>query len=110
MNINELALKCHADAKSLGWYDEGKTKSDLELLMMVVTEVAEAVEELRTPNVGSFYYGPDGKPEGFGREMADTIIRLLDLCAYKNIPIEEIILEKMEYNLTRGHRHGNKPF
>ncbi len=109
MSLNGLAERCHSDAKSMGWYD-GEVKSDLESLMMVVTEVSEAVEELRNEGVDSHYYSGNGKPEGFGVEIADTIIRLLDLCAYRDINIEQIVFEKLEYNLTRGKRHGNKPF
>ncbi|RLD64906.1 MAG: hypothetical protein DRI84_07925 [Bacteroidetes bacterium] len=109
MTIKELANKCHADAKSLGWYDDGKTKSDLETLMMVVTEVSEAVDEIRKPDA-KVRYIKNGKPEGYGVEIADTIIRLLDYCSYKDINIESIILEKLKYNLTRGYRHGDKKF
>ena len=110
MTINELAKKCHKDAKALGWYEEGNTKSDLEILMMTVSELSEAVEELRKPDGKSFYIGENGKPEGYGTEVADAIIRLLDYCAYKKINIGEIINLKLEYNQTRGHRHGNKKY
>lgn len=110
--ITTLAQRCHEDAKSLGWYDEGKTKSDIESLMLTVTELAEAVEELRKPyETEPVYYKPDSaKPEGYGVELADAIIRLLDLCAYKELDIGRIIDEKLAYNLTRGHRHGNKKY
>lgn len=111
MTIDEIAKRAHEDAKLLGWYDEGKVKSDLESLMMVVTEVVEAVEELRRsgPQIKYYNYG-NPKPEGYGVEVADAIIRLLDFCAYKQIPIGDIIKEKLTYNLTRGYRHGNKEF
>ena len=112
MTLNELAKRCHNDAESMGWYDEGKTKSDLELLLMIITEVVETVEELRKPEPQMHYYNSDKptKPEGVAVELADTIIRLLDFCAYKQIDIEQIISEKLKYNLTRGFRHGNKQF
>jgi|ERR1700677_1956845 len=124
MNLNEVAKRCHDDAKKLGWYDEGKVKSDVESLMMTVTELAEAVEELRT-NKPMVYYNlrnitgstittdpkhPDAnpKPEGFAVELADAVIRLLDLAQYKGIDLEKVIADKLDYNLTRGYRHGNK--
>ena len=50
----------------------------------------------------------DGKPEGFPIEIADTIIRIFDLCGYLDIDLEEAIRLKMEYNKTRSYRHGNK--
>lgn len=109
MTIKELANKCHNDAKSLGWYDDGKTKSDLEILMMTVTELSEAVEEIRKPDA-KVRYLKNGKPEGYGVEIADAIIRLLDYCSYKGINIESLIKEKLKYNKTRGYRHGNKKY
>lgn len=110
MTLNELAKKCHEDAKSLGWYEQGKIKSDVESLMLTVTELAEAVEELRKPDAQVRYLSEKGKPEGYGVEIGDAIIRLLDLCAYKGIDIESIVMEKLAYNLTRGYRHGNKQY
>jgi hypothetical protein len=48
------------------------------------------------------------KPEGIPSEMADIIIRVLDFCHRHKIDIEEVLLEKLTYNTTRGHRHGGK--
>lgn len=110
MNINELANKCHGDAKSLGWYDDNKTKSDVESLMLTVSELSEAVEELRKPETQIEYEGKNGKPEGYGVELADAIIRLLDLAAFRGIDIGGIIERKLAYNLKRGYRHGNKKY
>jgi len=104
MNINDLASKCHKDAKEMGWYD-GYVKTDVEVMMLVVTEVAEVVEELRKHDAQEYYLKGD-KPEGYGTEVADTIIRLLDWCAYKNIDIQAIIDAKLTYNKTRGFKHG----
>lgn len=108
MQLKDIVTKCHKDAIDLGWYDKDKTKSDIETLMMAVTELSEVVEELRKPEAREYYIGDNDKPEGYGVEIADAIIRLLDLCAFKGIDIEKLILEKLEYNLTRGYRHGNK--
>ncbi len=108
MNLNELAIRAHGDACELGWYDQGITKTDCESLMMVVTEIAEAVEALRLPKEAYYEDSKTGKPEGYAVEVADAIIRLLDISAYKGWDMETIIVNKLDYNLTRGHRHGNK--
>lgn len=92
-------------------------------VMLVVTELAEAVEELRSGRrVDEVYYidqsednkgvelsalvdargfAVNGKPEGFPVEIADAIIRLLDLCDLLNISASARIKEKLAYNAGR---------
>jgi hypothetical protein len=40
--------------------------------------------------------------------MADIIIRVLDACAAWGIDIEQAMALKMEYNINRPYRHGDK--
>lgn len=54
--------------------------------------------------------GKPKKPEGFPSEIADAVIRLLHLVAETGIDLEAIIDEKLDYNATRGHKHGGKAF
>jgi NTP pyrophosphatase (non-canonical NTP hydrolase) len=44
----------------------------------------------------------------FEDEIADTVIRLLDLSEGLGIDIEKHIRLKLEYNKTRPHKHGKK--
>ena len=39
-------------------------------------------------------------------ELADVIIRVLDLCGYLEIDIEKHVEMKMRYNKTREYKHG----
>lgn len=48
------------------------------------------------------------KPCGIPSELADAVIRILDLCENEGINLERAIEEKMAYNDTRSHRHGGK--
>jgi NTP pyrophosphatase (non-canonical NTP hydrolase) len=64
-------------------------------LMLVVSEVAEAAEAVRA----------DNRP-GFEEEIADTVIRLFDICGTMGIDIDKEIAKKMEINKTRPTRHG----
>lgn len=41
-------------------------------------------------------------------EMADTLIRLFDLCGKLDIDAGRVILAKMEYNKGRPHMHGGR--
>ncbi len=66
-------------------------------LMLVVTEVAEAAEAVRK-----------GDLENFKEEIADALIRLLDICGTMGIDPEEIIVQKMIINADRPIRHGKK--
>lgn len=44
----------------------------------------------------------------FQDEIADSFIRLCDLCYKMNIDIEEFIKLKMEYNKSRDSKHGKR--
>ena len=54
------------------------------------------------------YYEDGNKPCGIPSELADVVIRVLDFCGGKNIDLEKIILEKMEYNESRPYKHCKK--
>lgn len=66
-------------------------------LMLVVTEVAEAAEAVRHHDL-----------ENFTEEIADTFIRLFDICGSMKIDIEAVIELKMSVNQNRLPKHGKK--
>ena len=68
-----------------------------EKLMLVVTELAEAMEAYR-----------DNDKKNFNEEIADTFIRLLDISGSLGIDIEGEILKKMEANKERPYKHGRE--
>ena len=72
------------------------------------SELSEALEEYRSHGEKKLYKGPDGKPEGFIFELADTIIRIADLSGQLDLNLEKALQIKMEFNQTRPYRHGNK--
>ncbi len=51
-----------------------------------------------------------GKPCGAASELADTIIRILDMADELKMPVTQALLEKHAYNLTRPYKHGGKKF
>ena len=75
------------------------------------SEVSEALEELRDGHApDETYYREDGKPEGVPPELADVVIRVLDFAEDNGIDLEAAIIEKLDYNATRAHKHGGKEF
>lgn len=66
-------------------------------LMLVTTEVAEAAEATRK-----------GDRENFEEELADIIIRVLDICGTMGIDIELSVAEKMAINENRPRLHGKQ--
>lgn len=78
-------------------------------LLLVIGEVCEAHEELRKGHKPTdVYYGPGNpqKPEGFRMELADSVIRLLDVAQEQGIDLDTDMAEKHEFNGTRPHKHG----
>lgn len=49
-----------------------------------------------------------GKPIGLASELADVLIRLLDMANEMGIDLGEATLLKHRFNRTRPHRHGGK--
>ena len=126
MSIRELQERCGTAAASKGFHDDrpkpmrkGATLSGIKeqkarlanwqgnKLMLIVSEVAEAQDELRKGHAADYtYYQDNGKPEGVPSELADVVIRVLDFCYTEGIDLEAIIEEKLAYNATREYKHG----
>ena len=112
--MKELFKAIHQNAVDHGWWDVVFTQGHIsrqEILSKIAlchAELSEAVEEVRK---GEDFYGyreDDGKPEGMVVELADTVIRIADLCEALGLDLEEAILKKHEFNKTRPYKHGKK--
>lgn len=103
MTVARLQEEIHRTAIEHGWWDRDRPIG--EVLMLAVTELAEAMEAHRDGNPAS------GKISAFSKveeELADTIIRILDLAEGRGFDIEGALRAKMAYNETRPYRHGGK--
>lgn len=112
--LNCLAETCHDGSVENGWYeydDEHPELKPADFLMLMVQELTEAYDHLRDGHgLTEVWYQEGVKPDGFPVEMADTIIRVLDYCAYLEIDIGTLVMQKLAYNRTRGKRHGGKVY
>ena len=130
MNLNEWAATIHENAVAHGWWESERELP--EILMLIVSELAEALEESRAGRpmewhlckgshepcdeaFCSFYSVAgctldhfDPKPEGIAVEVIDALIRILDWCGHEGMDVESIVAEKHLYNTTRPYKHGKK--
>lgn len=89
-------------------------------LMLIVSEVTEAHDEIRNGKPADLTYYPTAvhewpedqpapgpfKPEGVPSEIADVVIRCFDFAATEGFDLGQIIAEKLTYNETRPFMHG----
>lgn len=107
-DFRELQKQIHDNAVNKGFYD-GEPRTFGDLVSLVHCELSEAVEEFRKrKGFTETYYREDGKPEGIPSELADVVIRVMDMCEFYGIDLWSIIEEKCEFNKTRPYKHGNK--
>lgn len=67
------------------------------VIALITSELSEALEAFRTADRANF-----------DEEIADTVIRILDLAEGLGIDLASEIINKLEKNRSRGLRHGGK--
>lgn len=101
--------------------EEAKRDHITAKLALVISEVVEAIEEVRSEDFDTLTEvdyrevifsavdaSPQDKPDGFPVEIADAVIRLYDLAHMLGIDLDAVIEEKLDFNQHRGVRHGGK--
>ena len=101
MNLNDYARDCHA-ANQHWWHDprtgERLNRNKGELLMLIVSEVAEAMEGERKDLMDDKL--PHRKMAEV--ELADTLIRIFDYAGAYGYDLEGAVAEKRAFNATRA--------
>jgi len=100
--LNELGVKITEINKANGWNlttlkDWDDDYKITAIVALITTECAEAIEGHR-----------DNDFDNFKEELADIIIRTLDLSTGLKIDIDAEISKKLEKNKNRGFKHGGK--
>jgi NTP pyrophosphatase (non-canonical NTP hydrolase) len=124
MNIKEIQKEIHQVNVENGFWDGGDRNVG-EMLMLVVSELGEAIEAHRkgkSANLFAFDARSIDRTESadfqidfqecvkdsFEDEVADAVIRIMDMCEGLGIDLERHIDLKLEYNRTRPYKHGKK--
>ncbi|MBY6871640.1 nucleotide pyrophosphohydrolase [Clostridium botulinum] len=119
MGIKDLVKDAYDNAKNHGFWEDWERIEQLEnmainiskdgekqvkidkcnaiatRLMLIVSEVSEALEGVRKED-----------RENFKEELADIVIRVADLAGGLDIDLEKEIKNKMDKNKNRPYKHG----
>lgn len=100
--VEHAVVVCHGDAMRAGWWNDLHTGLPLqrnvgEMLMLIVSEVAEAMEGHRKSAQD------DKLPHRpmIEVELADALIRICDLAGGLTLDLAGAVEEKLRFNLCR---------
>lgn len=101
--MKTMQEEIHENAVNHGWWEEERSFG--ELVVLCHCELSEAIEGHRDHNP------PDKHCPDFGNveiELADCVIRIMDLCEHSGIDLGKAIEAKHAANIGRSYKHGGK--
>ncbi len=102
--FDRVQAMAHANSVNKGFWETPDTiDTDGSKINLMHAELSEATEGLRAGNP------PDDKIPEFSSaeaELADCVIRIMDLAQRRGWRIGDAIIAKMAFNATRPHKHG----
>ena len=101
--LDFLGCEIHEIAKDKGWWKSPRNEG--ELIALIHSELSEALEALRAGNP------PSEKAAGYSQveeELADVVIRVLDMAEGLGLDLSGAIYAKLEHNADRPYKHGKR--
>ena len=103
LRINEISAIIHDANRSVGWWDYPRNVG--EMLMLCVSELAEGMEGHRKSLMDDHL---QHRPM-LEVELADCMIRIMDMASGLGLDLGGAIVEKFAYNQTReDHKRENR--
>lgn len=99
-NLREIQRYVWQIAENSGFHEgdgPGDARSRAKILALIHSEVSEALEADRDPDLDD---------EAYALELADIVIRVLDHAESEDIDLTKHVQEKCKENRKRAHKHG----
>lgn len=115
MIIKEFLTEAHKTAIEKGWWKKNpdgqlEFRELDEQFCLFHSEVSEALEVYRDPSrkPAEVWFSEGGKPEGFGVEIVDLLIRLADSCQAYGVVFSDDFLSTDLKDLDCGEHYARK--
>lgn len=103
-----MQQRVNGNSVAHGFYDTPEGKSIPTKLALIHSEISEALEAYRKDGT---LKAPDvhcPEQSNFAIELADAVIRIMDLAEFCKVDLAGAIEAKHAYNVCRSYLHGGK--